>query len=120
MMTVKECYSMLHGDYEEARLRFKTDDRIQKFLFMFLNDEHYKGLCDAMEEENYEEAFLNVHTLKGVCANLALSALFEETETLTELLREGKCNNAVLESFDKVKEVYVLTRKAVEELKNDE
>lgn len=118
-MTVKECYSMLHGDYEEAKTRFKVDARIEKFLLLFLEDEHYKNLCEAMEEGNYEEAFLSVHTLKGVCANLALSALFEETKTLTEFLREGKCSSAALESFDKVKEVYVLTRKAIKELQND-
>lgn len=118
-MTVKECYSMLHGDYEEAKTRFKADERIEKFLFLFLEDEHYRKLCEAIEEDNYEEAFLSVHTLKGVCANLALSALYEETKTLTELLREKKQGDAVLESFDKVKEVYALTRKAIKELQND-
>lgn len=115
-MTVKECYSMLQGNYEEAKMRFKEDERIKKFLLLFLEDEHYKELCEAMEKENYEEAFLNIHTLKGLCANLALSALFEETITLTELLRERKCSTAALESFDKVKEAYARTRKVIEEL----
>lgn len=117
-MTVEECYAVLQGNYEEAKNRFKEDERIEKFLFLFLEDEHYTNLCEAMKEKKYEEAFLGVHTLKGVCANLALSALFEETKTLTELLREGECNSAALESFEKVKEVYAITRKAIKELKN--
>lgn len=119
-MTVQECYAKLHGNYEEARLRFVTDEKIEKFLFMFLNDKHYEKLCEAMEAGDYEEAFLNVHTLKGVGGNLALTSLTEEAKVLTELLRDGKYSEEAKERLAGLEEVYVLTRKAIEELKDGE
>lgn len=119
-MTVRECYSIFHGNYEEAKERFKTDERIKKLLFLFLKDEHYGQLVQAMDEGDGQDSFLAAHTLKGMCSNLALSVLLEETKALTELLRGGECSSEAMECYERVKENYILTRDAIEELKNGE
>ena len=52
-MTVEECYTMIEGDYGEVMMRLRTDERVKKFLGMFLRDENYNRLCAAMEAQNY-------------------------------------------------------------------
>ncbi len=119
-MTVKDCYDKLHGNYEDVQERFLEDKRIKKFLFLFLNDEHFDKLGESMKNQDWNEAFLNAHTLKGVCANLSLSYLLDEVKILTELLRGGNGSDEANESYERVKDAYVLTRDAIEELKNNE
>lgn len=119
-MTVEKFYSRIHGNYEEAMERFKSDEKILKFLTIFGRDENYAKLCEALENKNYEDAFLNAHTLKGMCANLSMTALFEETRILTEQLRGGRYSAEAGESFEKVTEMYIEVRRAIEELCNGE
>lgn len=119
-MTIKECYSIIHGNYEQAKERFRTDDRIKRFLLIFLNDEHYEGLCEAMGKGNYEDAFLNSHTLKGMCASLSMTVLYEEFRVLTELLRERKGCKEADDCFEGLRELYDLTVKTIAQLRSDE
>lgn len=37
-MTVQECYQQIQGNYENVLKRLKTDERIVKFLELFLSD----------------------------------------------------------------------------------
>lgn len=119
-MTVKECYSLIHGDYDEVKKRFETDERTQKFLRMLLRDENFAKLCEAMEEKDYEEAFLHAHAIKGISANLSLTDLFEKARILTELLRGGECSSEAMEAYERLKVAYDSTRKAVEKLCDSE
>lgn len=89
-MTTKECYDQIGGNYDEAMSRLMKDERVAKFVIMFLRDPSYEGLVREMTNENYDEAFRMAHTLKGVCQNLALSALYEPAHEITELLRENR------------------------------
>lgn len=118
-MTVQECYTQLGGDYEDVKARFLNDEKIKRFLSLFLEDEHFDGLCQAMKEENYQLAFENVHTLKGVCANLSLNMLLEQAKELTELLRPGTGSAQAHESLARVTAAYEQTRKAIEQLQDE-
>ena len=64
-MTVKDFYDNIGGNYASIIVRMKTDDRICKFLKMFLQDKSYETLLQTMSEEKVKEAFLAAHTLKG-------------------------------------------------------
>lgn len=119
-MTVQECYAMIEGDYNEVMMRLRTDERVKKFLGMFLRDDNYARLCTAMEEQNYEQAFMEAHTMKGVSQNLAFTALGGEASNLTELLRGKTGSPEALESFERLKEKYALTKKGIEELQSGE
>jgi len=73
---------------EEAVRRFMgKEDLYEKFVFKFLSDTSYQKLMEHLDANDYEEAFKDVHTLKGVAANLGLEPLREILSDMTEQLR---------------------------------
>ena len=105
-MTVKECYEVMKGDYDDVISRLRTDERVKKFLLKVLSDPSYNMLCDAIAAKNAEEA----HTLKGVCKNMSLTALAYSASNLTEALRgKTEIGEDVDPLFKKVKKDYSLT-----------
>ena len=65
---------------------------------------------EPLTVKNYEEAFRNAHTLKGVCQNLSFDRLYEVSHELIELLRDGTGEQpGISEAMEKVTEVYEMT-----------
>ena len=64
-MTIQECYENIGANYDEILGRIGKAERIEKFLKLFLKDDSYPGLCKAMEEKDYKQAFACAHNLKG-------------------------------------------------------
>ena len=89
-MTVKECYDAMGADYEDVLGRLRKDERIQKFVLKLLNDKSYELLINSMEAGDMNEAFRAAHTLKGVCQNLSITALYHSSAELADRLRDGK------------------------------
>ena len=89
-MTVEEFYEKIGGGYEEAMRQLRKEDRIVKYLGMFLRDDSFAKLKDGMERLDIDAAFIGAHTLKGVAANLALLRLKDISSAITEDLREGQ------------------------------
>lgn len=112
-MNLKECYVQMGSDYEEVFKRLKSNELIQKYALKFLDDQNFKKLSQSLKSNNVNEAFLAAHTLKGICANLGFSALFNSTSEITEMLRSGDISGALL-YFKTVESDYSLT---VESLK---
>ncbi len=52
-----------------------------------LSDERFDSLGPVLAEKNYDEAFDQVHALKGVIGNLSLAPLYQTICELTEHLR---------------------------------
>ena len=90
-MTVKEFYEHIGGGYETAMSQLRKEERITKYLGMFLRDDSFAMLKEGMESGDMEKAFRGAHTLKGVSGNLALGSLRNQVTALTEDLRNG-CN----------------------------
>ena len=86
-MTVKECYAMMDGDYEGVFSRLRKEERIVKFLGMFLRDPSYESLKDSVAANDRDTAFRAAHTLKGTAQNLSITKLHESSDALTEYLR---------------------------------
>jgi chemotaxis protein histidine kinase CheA len=109
-MDVKACYDSIGGSYEAIHRRIPNDPVVEKFMKKFLEDPCYGELRQAMEEENWGNAFKASHALKGVSANLNFSRLSESADRLTELLREfdmGKFDkNKCLDTFREVSDDY--------------
>ena len=61
---------------------------ITKFAKKFIDDASYSNLENAMTQNNAEEAFRAVHTLKGICLNLGFDTLYKASFELTEKLRD--------------------------------
>lgn len=88
-MSLEECYAAFGGDFEGTLGRLGSEKMVERFALKFLADRSYPTLIQAMEEENYEDAFRAAHTLKGVGLNLGFTKLHEASDLLTEALRGG-------------------------------
>ena len=56
-MTIQECYQKMGADYEDVLKRLYSESMIRKFARMFLDDDSYPKLEDALKKENVAEAF---------------------------------------------------------------
>ena len=86
-MTIEECYASIGGSYEDVRKRLPSETLVERFVLKFLEDKSYQSLAEALQREEYEDAFKAVHTLKGVVLNLGFVRLGRSSSDLTELLR---------------------------------
>lgn len=114
-MDLKECYNTFGGNYNDVIIRLITEERVKKFLFMFLKDTSFNELKSAMECKDYESAFRAAHTLKGVCANLGIEKLGKAASEITEALR-AKDNDTADRLFPQVFQYYSTTIDAINQL----
>ena len=78
-------------DVDGTRKRLMNDDALyQELLLKYKKDTHLETLHMRLQEEDYEGAFLEAHTLKGIAANLGFVPMKAPADTLTELLRNAK------------------------------
>lgn len=117
-MEVKACYEKMQADYESVFLRLRSDERIQKYLGRFKEDSNYETLCRALEQKEYETAFMAVHNLKGLSQNLSFTMLEHAASALCEALRGGKApaEEELTALLGEVAKEYERTVAAVEEL----
>lgn len=104
-MTVKELYEAIGGSYDTIMSRLKTEDRVEKYLKLFLEDESFELLQKNLEQGDAKEAFRAAHNLKGVCQNMAFDTLYEISSEITELLREEQLE-AAKEQMPGLTEIY--------------
>lgn len=114
-MTIQECYKKMGADYQEVLGRLHNEAMIGRFVRMFLQDDSFQILEEAMRRGDVKEAFRGAHTLKGVCQNLGFSNLYAPAYTLTETLRAGQLEGTQ-EQFAKVEEQYQCTMDAIRAL----
>ena len=78
-------------DYDDALDRFGGNAALYKRLALkYPADTHYAGLTAALEAGDYEEAYAQAHSLKGVAGNLSLAALYHAAARVSDALREGE------------------------------
>lgn len=111
-MTIQECYRQMGANYEDVLKRLYNEGMICRFTLMFLNDDSYPKLEQALKEGNVKEAFRAAHTLKGVCQNLGFTNLYQPAYELTEVLRAGTLEGSG-EWFARVTEQYKITTDAI-------
>lgn len=115
-MTVQECYEHAGADYRDAMERLGSEALIGRFALKFLQDKSYAQLQEGMEQKDAEKAFRAAHTLKGVCANLGFTSLFQASSALTEQLRGKEEIRDCEELYKAVTEQYERTISALETL----
>ena len=120
MISEKEFYERIDGDYADAQSRLMRDSLIRKFVLKFPADENFAALKEAVGDERWDDAFAYAHTLKGVSMNLAFARLSAELVTLNDLLRpqnrEKLSAPSVRDSFDMVEKEYIAVLEAIKEL----
>lgn len=115
-MTVGECYSRMGADYEDVLRRLGQEERIKRFLGLFLEDESFQTLCRALAAEEPKEAFRAAHSLKGICMNLGLTALGRSASLLTDELRGGSITLAAGPLAGQVQQDYQAVIESIREL----
>lgn len=79
----------------EGLNRFNNNKMLyEKFLYQFIDDQHYLQLCSALTEKDIEGSFQAAHVLKGVSGNLSLTRLHSALAPLVETLRAGNMPEA--------------------------
>lgn len=114
-MTVKEFYEQISGNYEDAVSRLLSDDLIRRFALKYLEDPSFDQLKNALIQEKAEESFKAAHTLKGVSKTLAFEWLGDHASRITEMLRKGDLEQAVI-YFPILEEEHKRVRTALEQL----
>lgn len=105
-MTVKECYDKMGANYKEVIARLLTDARVEKYILKFADGNDYALIEEAIAEERWEDAFRNVHNLKGVALNLALTNVHKTSDVLCEALRGGKPSVDITPLLEDVRKAY--------------
>lgn len=119
-MTVEECYSSIGGNYEEVKGRLRDDARIIKFMGMFMRDQSFQTITDAIANKDYPEAFKGAHSLKGVSSNMAFTRLYEAVDELTEDLRGGSSSENTQSLYEKTKEIYEAVVSVIKEFQDSQ
>lgn len=79
--------------------RFVQDEELYiSCLEKFVDDASFNQLKVSLADKNYEEAFNQAHTLKGVAANLGLDPMFVCISEMVEDLRAKKYDDLDVKS----------------------
>ena len=116
-MTVKECYEIMKGDYNDVLSRLKSDEKIKKALIKILDDTSFTALCNALQAKNLEEAYNAAQSLKGVSRNMSLTGLAYSSSILAEALKDRTAYGDDIDPlFKKLKKDYALTMACIQML----
>lgn len=88
-MNVREFYSVVGGDYDDAIGRLMTEQRMCKYLRKLPATDDADNMNAAFNEGRWEEAFRISHNIKGVSLNLGLTALGNAAAVLCDTVRHG-------------------------------
>lgn len=84
-------------DYDDGLARFLGKASLyEKFILQFPEDSTFPALKQALEQGDAQEAFLRVHTLKGVAGNLSFRSFLTVLTPLVEALRANDLKEANL------------------------
>lgn len=112
-MDLKTCYERMGGDYEAVMSRLRQEERVTKFLRLFLDDGSFQQLTQAMQAQDWPTAFRAAHTMKGITLNLGLSKLADSSSELTECLRSGTPTQDPAPLYEAVKADYEKTQAVI-------
>lgn len=120
-MSLEMFYATIGGDYDSVKGRFVTDERTEKFLNMFFDDDTYENLQAALATQDMETAFRCAHTMKGVAREVGLDKVADAAARLTEALRpqaDGSPANidkvpALMEELSSIYDVCLDTREII-------
>lgn len=90
-MTTLENIASYGIDYADAMDRFGGNvDLYKRLALRYLDDSHFDGCVAAMTVGDYDEAYREAHSLKGVAGNLSFDQLYNVSSMVCKNLREGE------------------------------
>ena len=78
-------------DYDDAMDRFGGNAELFfRLARKYLDGDNYARLVSAMEMHDFDEAYRQAHSLKGVAGNLSFTKLYTIAAEIASNLREGE------------------------------
>ena len=78
-------------NYKEGLMRFSNNEAMyRKYLFKYAMDTSFENALLAKQNNNKEELFKAMHTLKGTSGNLSMNLLYIACEQYVNAFRAGK------------------------------
>ncbi len=82
-------------DVQDMLDRFLNNTALIRMIVgKFVNDTTFAQLQKAIEDGDMKQAEFTCHTLKGICGNMSLKALFELFQEQLRLFRAGQFDEA--------------------------
>ena len=113
-MNVKEFYTEIKGNYNDALAIMMNEMLIARMITKFISSNSIEQIVSFYENKDYRQLFAAAHSLKGVAGNLALTPLFELASFITEATRNSDDVNldkeiqALKDVYNLIKEKYLL------------
>lgn len=92
-MSLESLYDAVGGNLEEVRGRLQSDERIEKFVKIFMADTTYQLLMDSHASGNVQDEFRAAHTLKGTSRDMGFMRIHEPAFKLADALRPNDEGN---------------------------
>ncbi len=116
-MTLQELYQEIGGDYEQAAKVLRLDRLIDKHIRKLTHNRVVDELIEAGDGMDPTELFEKAHAMKGVCANLGLTAMAEAASEIAEEYRPGNSrklsDTEVKERIGRIAEMYAGTAEGI-------
>lgn len=96
-------------DFEKGVTRFLGDRQLfERILITFLKDATFARGKEALEQQDYNNLYERIHTLKGVAGNTDMTQLYQRSGTLCDYLKTCDVPDvAVVNSlFQELEEAY--------------
>ena len=75
-------------DIKSVIERFAGNEELcTKFILKFVDDKSFNEAKEALAEKDFEQVLVGVHTLKGVSANLGMTDLYKECDSVVIKIR---------------------------------
>ena len=114
-MTLETLYESIDGNYEQACKVLRIDKLIDKHIRKFPNGGVTEALIEAGNTMDPVALFESAHAMKGVCANLGLTALSEPASQIAEEFRPSNERKLTDEQVkDILAKIETLYRKTVD------
>ena len=121
-MTLEELYTLIGGNYEQAKQIMNSDRLIDRYVRKLKNSGVEKMLSAAGETMDPDQLFESAHAMKGVCANLGLEELAAQADAITEEFRPGNnrklTDEEVKEKLHSIAELFEKTLNGIEQYEN--
>jgi chemotaxis protein histidine kinase CheA len=89
IVTLKELYETIGGDYEQALRVLRMDKLVDKHIRKYVKNGVVEKLIDAGNRMDPNEMFECAHAVKGISGNLGLRELSEMASEIAEEFRAG-------------------------------
>ncbi|MBR6102709.1 MAG: Hpt domain-containing protein [Ruminococcus sp.] len=122
-MTLRELYSEIGGDYDQALRVLRVEKLIDKHIRKLTSNGVVEGLVDAAKRMAHSEMFDAAHAMKGVCANLGLTALSELASEIAEKYRPGNprklSDEEVSARVARIEQIYTTPADGIKEVRRE-